>query len=124
MAITSTYTLLPKGNAATLSQGVTVANSVSVEPAAVLLVTLTGDGAATTAVVNWIDGVNTLSYTPSAVLAFAANIGSTAATGALAVEGNLATPRVSAITTTSFTLNFATTIANAGTFTVIVLVYR
>lgn len=123
MANTVSYTLLPVGGAATLSQGVTVANSVSVEPAAVLLVTVTGDGAATSTVVNWIDGTNVLSFTPSAVLAFAANIGSTAAAGALTAEGNLATPRVTAITTTSFTLNH-TAITNAGTFKIVVFLYR
>jgi hypothetical protein len=104
-----------------------VANSVSVEPAFVLLVNFLGTGAGTTVTLNWIDGVQALSFIPKAVLVFQATPAATspAATGVLAVEGDASAPRVSSITATSCVVNFSTTLpATAGGYNAIVQVYR
>lgn len=95
------------------------------EPAMWLLVTITGDGATTGVLtVNWIDGVQTLPFTPSAVLAFMTQAG-TAAAGVLGVEGAIgATNRVSAITNLSFGLSITTAITNAATAVVLVAVFK
>jgi hypothetical protein len=118
MALTNTgLVLLPAGGATVPSSGVTVANSVSVEPAFVARVTLTGDGAATTSVVNFIDGVNALSYTPSGITA--AIVGGTDTVGVL----KSAAGPITALTATSFTLNYSTAPA-AATSIVLIQVYR
>lgn len=97
------------------------------EPAIVLKVTITGDGATTGVLtVNWIDGTLTLPFTPSLVRAHMSQLG-TATAGALAVDnGGLigASARVSAITATSFGLNIATAITNASTAVVFVEVFK
>jgi hypothetical protein len=100
---------------------------VSVEPAFTYLVNLLGDGAATTFTFNFIDGVQALSYIPSAVLVFLATPPATspAATGVLAVEGSNAAPRVTSITATSCVINFTTTLpVTAGGTNVLIQVYR
>jgi hypothetical protein len=128
MAITQqSNTMLPKGGASLPSSGTTVASVVNVEPAFVSLVNVLGDAAATTFTLNWIDGTQTLSYIPSAVLVFLATPPATspAATGVLAVEGSNAAPRVTSITATSCVINFSTTLpATAGGTNLLVLVYR
>jgi hypothetical protein len=94
------------------------------EPFVVGTVTFTGDGATTAAVCNWIDGVATLPFTPTCVTVFLTNGGNDTA-GILKVEGNAtAPPRVSAITTTSFTVNYSTAIANSGTSKLLVIAYK
>jgi hypothetical protein len=97
------------------------------DPAIVLKVTINGDGATTGVLtVNWIDGVQTLPFTPSMVRAHMTQLG-TAAAGALAADnGGLigATARVSAITATSFGLNITTAITNAATAVVFVEVFK
>jgi hypothetical protein len=128
MAITQqSVTMLPKGGGSVPSAGVTVASVVNVEPAFISLVNVLGDAAATTFTFNFIDGVNALSYIPSAVLVFLATPPATspAATGVLAVEGSNAAPRVTSITATSCVINFSTTIpATAGGTNLLVLVFR
>src|SRR5262249_15608495 len=105
---------LPVG-APSLSQGTTVQAAVTVEPFAAGTATITGDGATTAAVINWIDGVQALSFTPVAVLVFLAPGGSDT-TGVLKVEGSTTSPqRVTSLGATSFTVNFSTAPANAAT---------
>lgn len=97
------------------------------EPAIVLKVTITGDGATTGVLtVNWIDGVLTLPFVPSIVRAHMSQLG-TASAGALAADnGGLigAAARVSAITNLSFGLNIATAITNAATAIVFVEIFK
>jgi len=128
MAITATSVQgLPKGGPSVPSSGVTVASVVSVEPAFTYLVNLLGDGAATTFTFNFIDGVQALSYIPSAVLVFLATppASNPAATGVLAVEGSNAAPRVTSITATSCVINFTTTLpVTAGGTNILIQVYR
>lgn len=92
------------------------------EPFVVGTVTFTGDAATTAAVVNWIDGVATLPFTPSGVLVFL--IGGTDTAGILRVEGAATgTPRVTSITTTSFTVNYSTA-PGAATSKLLIMAYR
>lgn len=97
------------------------------EPAFVFKLVITGDGATTGVLtVNWIDGTQTLPFTPTMVRAHMTQSGSAAA-GALAVDnGGLigAAARVSAITNVSFGLNIATAITNAATAVVLVEVFK
>lgn len=118
---------LPAGGPSVPSSGVTVGSVVSVEPAFTYLINLLGDGATTTFTFNFIDGVQTLSYIPSAVLVFLATppASSPAATGVLQVEGSNAAPRVTSITATSCVINFSTAIPNtAGGTNLLVQIYR
>lgn len=69
-------------------------------------VTLTGDGAASTATVNYIDGTQTLNAAPTAVLV--SRIGGTAAS-TISVSG------VAISGATSFTVNLSAAPANAAT---------
>lgn len=119
--------MLPAGGATSPSSGVTVASVVSVEPAFISLVNVLGDAAAVTFTYNFIDGVQALSYIPSAVLVFLATPPATspAATGVLSVEGSNAAPRVTSITATSCVINFSTTLpATAGGTNLLVMVFR
>jgi len=97
------------------------------EPAFVAKVTITGDGATTGVLtVNWIDGTQTLPFTPTMVRAHMTQAG-TAAAGALAADnGGLigAAARVSAITNVSFGLSITTAITNAATAIVLVEVFK
>jgi hypothetical protein len=68
--------------------------------------TVTGDGASSTFDVNFIDGTDTLGFTPTAVLA--TRVGG-AATSSISVVGT------SAITTTKFTVTTSANV-NAATF--------
>lgn len=88
------------------------------EPFAQGTVTFTGDGATTAAVVNWIDGVQTLPFTPSAVLAFI--VGGTDTVGVLRAAGGT----VSAVTNVSATVNYSTAVANTATSKLIVIAYK
>jgi hypothetical protein len=123
----SSSTLLPKGGATAMSSGTTVQSVVCVEPAAVFLVNVVGDGAATSFTFNFIDGVQALSYIPEAVLVFLATpaASSPAATGVLQVEGSNAAPRVTSITATSCVINFTTALPNtSGGTNLLIIVYR
>ena len=123
----SSQTMLPKGGAQFPSSGTTVASVVSVEPAFIFLVNVVGDGSATSFTLNWIDGTQTLSYTPSAVLVFLATpaASSPAATGVLQAEGSNAAPRVTSISATSCVINFTTALpTTSGGTNLLVQVYR
>lgn len=94
------------------------------EPAFLGTVTFTGDGATTAAVINWIDGTQTIPFTPSLVLVYLTN-GGTDTAGILKVEGNATSPtRVSSITNVSATVNYSTAIANTSTSKLFVVVYK
>lgn len=88
------------------------------QPFAVGTVTFTGDGATTAAVVNWIDGTQTLAFIPSAVFVFIS--GGNDVAGVLRAAGGT----VSSLTATSFTVNYSTAIANTATSTLTIVVYR
>ena len=128
MAITQqSVTMLPKGGASTPTSGVTVASVINVEPAFISLVNVLGDGAATTFTFNFIDGTQSLGYTPSAVLVFLATppASSPAVTGVLQAEGSNAAPRVTSISGTSCVINFSTAPpVTAGGTNLLVLVFR
>ena len=123
--IAQTPSVLPAGAPALGPAGNIVFGPGDVqEPAFVGTVTFTGDGATTAAVVNWIDGTQTLPFTPSAVLVFLAPGGSDTA-GILKAEGNATNPpRVSSITNVSCTINYSTAIANTSTSKLLLVVYK
>ena len=128
MALTGVTTqVLPTGAPALTPAGQLVWGPGDVqEPAFVMTYTAIGDGATTTATVNWIDGTQTIPFTPKAVLAFGipALSGTQENTGVLKVEGGSGTAnRVTSITNVSCTLNFSTAPA-ANTFSVLLIVYR
>lgn len=126
MAITAqSLTPLPVGAPSLSPAGASVSGPGDAqEPFVVGTVTFTGDGATTAAVVNWIDGTNTIPFTPACVLVFLTNGGNDTA-GILKVEGNAtAPPRVSAIGTTTFTVNYSTAIANAATSKLLIMAFK
>lgn len=96
------------------------------EPAFVATFSFIGDGTIAAVPVNWIDGTQTIPFTPKAVLAFAIPpLSGTASTAAvLQAEGSYTAPRVSAISNTSATINYSTTVANGSTASVLLVVYR
>lgn len=108
---------LPVG-APALSQGTTVQSPVTVEPFAAGIATLIGDGASTTATINFIDGVQALSFTPSAVFVSAVAGGTAAATI------NVANQQVSSLTATSFGVTLSAAPANLATLKLLVVLYR
>lgn len=73
--------------------------------------TFVGDGAATSATLNLIDGVATLPFTPSAIVVSRA--GKTADTAAATISCF-----ASAVSTTTATVQFSAAPANASTYTV------
>lgn len=77
--------------------------------------TITGDGATTTAVVNFIDGSNNLSFTPTAVVAFRIG-GNTTATQAVA--------GVSTINAQGFTVQFSAAPGNSNTIQLVYLILK
>lgn len=77
-------------------------------------VTATGDGSATSVTVNWIDGTQTLPYTPTAVECV--RVGGT--------DTSVGLPFAKTITSTSFSLNFTVAPANTTTQLVAIKVYR
>jgi hypothetical protein len=91
------------------------------QPAFVGTVTFTGDTSTTAAVINWIDGTQTIPFTPSAVLVFL--IGGTDTAGVLRVEGSAVNPRVTSITNVSATVNYSTA-PGAATSKLLVIVYK
>jgi hypothetical protein len=86
------------------------------EPAFMQTVTITGDGAATTILVNWIDGVLTLPFTPTGVRV--SRIGGT--------DTSLGLPFTKTATNTnlSFTVNFTVAPANTTTQLLLVEAYK
>src|SRR5258705_13981180 len=106
MALTGVVTqVLPPGAPALSPAGQIVWGPGDVqEPAFCMTYTAIGDAATTTAVVNWIDGTQTLPFTPREVLAFGipALSGTQENTGVLKVEGGSGTAnRVTSITNVS-----------------------
>jgi len=88
--------------------------------------TFVGDGTITTVPVNWIDGTQTLPFTPRAVLAFAIPplTGSASTTGVLQAEGSYAAPRVTSISNTSCSVVYSTVVANNSSASVLLVVYK
>lgn len=96
------------------------------EPALVGVVTFTGDGSTTAAVVNFIDGTASIPFTPNVVRVTLVN-GSGAGTdsaGVLRAEGSAASPRVSSITNVSATINYSTAIANTSTSVLLIELFK
>lgn len=128
MALTGTVlSILPPGAPALTPAGQLVYGPGDVqEPAFVGTYTFIGDGTITTVPVNWIDGTQTIPFTPKAVLVFGipALSGTADATGVLRVEGSNAAPRVTAISNTSFSVVYSTAVANTSTASFLFVVYR
>lgn len=128
MALTGqTLAMLPAGAPVLTPAGQIVTGPGDVqEPAFALTYTFIGDGTIKAVPVNWIDGTQTIPFTPKAVLAFGipALSGTADATGVLQVEGSNNTPRVTAISNTSATVNYTTSVANASTASFLLVVYR
>jgi hypothetical protein len=128
MALTGqTLTIQPAGAPALTPAGQIVTGPGDVqEPAFVATYTFIGDGTITTIPVNWIDGTQTLPFTPKAVLAFAIPplSGNASTTGVLAPEGSYSAPRVTALTNTSVNIIYSTVVANASTASFLLVVYR
>jgi hypothetical protein len=128
MAITGTVlSTLPTGAPALTPAGQIVTGPGDVqEPAFVATYTFIGDGTIKAIPVNWIDGTQTIPFTPKAVLAFGipALSGSADTAGILQVEGSNANPRVTAISNTSATVNYSTSVAASSTASVLLVVYK
>jgi hypothetical protein len=128
MAITGTSLVIQPPGASSLTpagQIVTGPGDVQ-QPAFTATYTFIGDGTITTIPVNWIDGTQTIPFTPKAVLAFAIPplSGSASTTGVLQAEGSYSAPRVTAITNTSCNVIYSTVVANTSTASVLLVVYR
>jgi hypothetical protein len=123
-----TLTVQPGGAPSLTPAGQIVSGPGDVqEPAFVATYTFIGDGTSTTVPVNWIDGTQTIPFTPKAVLAFAipALSGTADTAGVLKVEGGNGTnARVQSITNTSVSLIYTTSVASASTASVLLVVYR
>lgn len=128
MALTGqTLAMLPSGSPSIVPAGTMVFGPGDVqEPAMVGTFTFIGDGSVTTATVNWIDGTQTIPYTPKGVLVFGipALSGTADATGVLQAEGSNAAPRVKNITNTSFQVVYSTAVANTSTASFLFVVYK
>jgi hypothetical protein len=123
-----TLSTLPTGAPALTPAGQLVFGPGDVqEPAFVCTYTFIGDGTITTVPVNWIDGTQTIPFTPKAVLAFAipALSGTADTAGILKVEGGNGTnARVQNITNTSVNLIYSTSVGSGSTASVLLVVYR
>ena len=120
-------TIQPVGAPALTPAGTVVFGPGDVqEPAFVATYTFIGDGTVTTVPVNWIDGTQTIPFTPKAVLAFGipALSGTADATGVLRAEGSNATPRVTAISNTSASVVYSTSVASGSTASILLVVYK
>jgi hypothetical protein len=84
------------------------------EPILFGYVTATGDGAATAVTVNWIDGTQTLPFTPTAVEV--TRVGGT--------DTSVGLPFPKTITNVSFSLNFSVAPANTTTQLVAIKIYK
>lgn len=129
MAVSGTVlTLQPPGAPSLTSAGQIVTGPGDVQqPAFTATYTFIGDGTSTTIPVNWIDGTQTIPFTPKAVLAFAipALSGTQDTAGVLKVEGaQPSAGRVQSITNTSVSLIYTTSVASASTASVLLVVYR
>lgn len=128
MSLTGTVlSILPTGSPLPVPGGTMVFGPGDVqEPAIVGTYTFIGDGTITTVPVNWIDGTQTINFTPKAVLVFGipALSGTADATGVLRPEGSNATPRVTSITNTSFNVIYTTAVANTSTASFLFVVYK
>jgi hypothetical protein len=106
---------LPAGAPAIGAAGVPAAGPGDAqEPIIFGFVTATGDGAATSVTVNWIDGTQTLPFTPTAVEVVRAGGSDT----------SLGLPFAKTITSTSFSLNFTVAPANTTTQVVVIKIYK
>jgi len=128
MALTGTVlSILPTGSSLPVPGGTMVFGPGDVqEPAFVGTYTFIGDGTITTVPVNWIDGTQTIPYTPKAVLVFGipALSGSADVAGVLRVEGSNAAPRVTALSNTSFSAVYSTSVASGSTASFLFVVYK
>lgn len=128
MSITGTkLTILPTGAPSLPPAGQIVWGPGDVqEPAFVATYTFIGDGTITTIPINWIDGTQTIPFTPSAVLAFGipALSGTADATGVLRPEGSNATPRITSLSNTSVSVIYTTAVANTSTASLLLVVYK
>lgn len=102
ITITTAFALTPTGGATLPSPAGQLAWSPGdvQEPAFQMVGTVTGDAAATTIVVNWIDGTQTIPFTPTGVRV--SRIGGTDATAALPFTKTATNTNVS--TTVNFTV--------------------
>jgi hypothetical protein len=123
-----TLTIQPSGASALTPAGQIVSGPGDVqEPAFVATYTFIGDGTITTVPVNWIDGTQTIPFTPKAVLAFSipALSGTQDSTGVIKVEGGNGTgARVTSISNTSCNVVYSTAVANTSTASILLVVYR
>jgi hypothetical protein len=128
MALTGLVTtILPTGAPALTPAGTVVSGPGDVqEPAFVGTQTVIGDSSVTTVTVNWIDGTQTIPFTPKAIVVtgIPALTGTADATGVLQAEGSNAAPRVKNITNTSFQYVYSTAVANNSSASVLFVVYR
>lgn len=129
MALTGqTLSILPSGSPSIVPGGTMVFGPGDVqEPAFVGTYTFIGDGTVTTVPVNWIDGTQTLPYTPRAVIVsvIPALSGTQDNTGVMKVEGGNGTAaRVINITNTSFQVVYSTSVANNSTASFLFVVYK
>lgn len=123
----SVLTILPTGAPSLPPAGFVVFGPGDVqEPAFVATFSVIGDGATTAVPVNWIDGTQTIQFTPKAVLAFGipALSGSADSAGVLQVEGSNVSPRVTSIANTGCTVNYSTAIGNTKTASFLLVVYK
>jgi hypothetical protein len=117
MAITVATALaaLPAGAPALGASGTYVWSPGDVQdPAWVGVITITGDGAATSLTVNFIDGVLTLPYTPTGVRV----------TRIMGTDSSVGVPFAKTVTNISFALTFTAAPANATTQVILVEVYK
>jgi hypothetical protein len=122
-----TLTVLPSGASSLTPAGQIVTGPGDVqEPAFVCTYTFIGDSTITTVPVNWIDGTQTIPFTPKAVLAFGipALSGTADTHGVLQVEGSNVTPRVQSITNTSVNVIYSTAVSASSTASILLVVYR
>jgi hypothetical protein len=119
MAITlspaNAFTALPAGAPAIGAGGQPINGPGDLqEPFLLGYVTATGDGAATSVTVNWIDGTQTLPFTPTGVRC--SRVGGTDTAAGL--------PFAKTITNVSFSLNFTVAPANTTTQLVVVEAFK
>ncbi len=129
MALTGqTLVIQPPGSASLTPAGQIVTGPGDVQqPAFTATYTFIGDGTITTVPVNWIDGTQTIPFTPKAVLAFVipALTGTQDNAGVIKVEGGNGTAaRVTGISNTSCNVVYSTSVANNSTASVLLVVYR
>lgn len=114
ITITTAFALTPTGGATLPSPAGQLAWSPGdvQEPAFQMVGTITGDGAATTIAVNWIDGTQTIPFTPTGVRV--SRIGGT--------DTSIGLPFTKTATNTNVSTTVTFTVAPANTTTQVLLV--